>query len=118
MLRWTGFAELSFGESAHMAFARAIEHAQTDAHAELPDAWVMEDRRLSFSATAESSRPVLEGIRRVLAALVLDAVAGDACIEVEHPHERWARRAAARPSVSEILVGDDGAGETIRTEAS
>jgi hypothetical protein len=121
MVRWTGFADLSFGESAHMALARAIEHAQTEAHAELPDAWLVEDRRLSFSVTTETSRPVLEGIRRVLAALVLDAVAGDVSLEVEHPYERWIRKAAL-PSISkEITVGEDaleGAGETIRTAAS
>lgn len=119
MVRWTGFADLSFAESARLAFARALEAAEADAHGSFPDAWVIEDRRVSFSVTVDTSRPVLEGIQRLLGELVLSAVSGDAFIESELPVERWARRAAA-PSISkEISIGEDeaSAGETIRTAA-
>lgn len=122
MARWTGYAELSFAQSARLAFARAVDQAETEAHGEFPDAWVIEDRQISFSVTAESSRPVIDGIQRLLGILVLSAVSGEAVVESEQPAERWSRRAAA-PSISkEITIGeesaDEGAGETIRTAAS
>src|SRR4051794_12631078 len=122
MVRWTGFADLSFADSARLAFARAVEQAETDAHGDFPDAWMIEDRRISFSLTADTSRPVLDGMQRLLAQLVLGAIAGEVLVETENPSERWARKAAI-PSISkEITIGEDlgevGAGETIRTVAS
>ncbi len=120
MARWNAFADLTFAGSAHLAFARAIEHAETDAHLEQQGAWVIEDRRISFSFEGESSLPVLDGTKRLLAALVLEAAAGDVLVETSEPRERWARKAAL-PSISkEITIGEeyDAAGETIRTEAS
>jgi hypothetical protein len=120
MVRWTAFADLTFAESAHMAFARALEQAETEAHQLHADAWMIEDRRICFSFAAETSVPVLEGTRRLLAALVLEASSGDVLVETVQPYDRWARKAAT-PSISkEITIGEDQerAGETIRTEAS
>jgi hypothetical protein len=117
-VRWTGFADLTFVDSAHLAFARAAEQAATDVHLDRPEAWVVEDRHVSFSAEIDAGLPVLEGTKRLLGALVLQAISGEAVIEVTQPYERWILRAAP-PSVSkEILVGDDTTGETIRTAAS
>ncbi len=118
-MRWNGFADLSFADSAHLAFARAVEQAATDAHELRPEAWVVEDRRVAFSDQVESGQAMLEGTKRLLRALVLQAVAGEAAIEVAMPPERWVVRAAP-PSVSkELVVGDEtAAGETIRTAAS
>jgi hypothetical protein len=118
-VRWSGFADLSFGDSAHLAFARAVEQAATDAHELRPEAWVVEDRHVAFSDQVESGQALLEGTKRLLRALTLQAIAGEAAIEVTMPSERWVVRAAP-PSVSkELVVGDDvGAGETIRTAAS
>lgn len=120
MIRWNGFAELGFRESARLAFARALDLVHTDAHGEFPDAWVIDERSISFSLTAETSRPVLEAIQRVLGALVLGAVSGEAVIECEHPSERWMRRASVPTISSEIVIGDDvtedaNPGQTIRT---
>ncbi len=116
-LRWTGFADLSFAESAHLAFARAVEQAATDVHEVRPEAWVIEDRRVGYSDDVEASALSLEGTKRLLAALALQAISGEATIQVAMPPERWVVRAAA-PSISkELLVGDD-VGETIRTAAS
>jgi hypothetical protein len=130
-LRWTGFADLVFAESAHLAFARAVEQAATDVHEHRPESWVIEDRRIAYAedvddSTADprarsvvASPQALEGTKRLLAALALQAIAGEAAIEVAMPPERWVVRAAA-PSISkELVVGDDvGEGETIRTTAS
>jgi hypothetical protein len=123
LVRWTGFADLSFADSAHLAFARACEHAMTDAHEAQPESWVIEDRRITFSADVESGPQQIDGTKRLLAALVLQALAGDAVIEVAQPPElpeRWVLKAGT-PSISkELVVGDgyDGEGETIRTAAS
>jgi vacuolar-type H+-ATPase subunit E/Vma4 len=122
-VRWTGFADLCFGESARLAFARASEHAMTDVYQAQPDAWILEDRRIMFSADLESGASQLEATKRLLSALVLQAVAGEAVIEVAQPPdlpERWVCKAAT-PSISkELVVSEayDGAGETVRTAAS
>lgn len=119
MLRWTGFADLSFAESARLSLARAVEQAETEAHEELPGAWVIEDRRITFSVETETSRATVEGLKRLFGALMMVATSGEVMIEVEGG-ERWARKASS-PSVSkEIAVGEerDLAGETIRTQAS
>src|SRR5262245_5686736 len=81
-VRWTGFAALSCPGSAGLAFSRALEQAETDAHEQHPEAWVIEDRRISFSVQADTSRPVLDGTKRLLDALVLEAVAGEVLVEV------------------------------------
>ena len=118
-IRWVGFADLTFATSAQLAFARAVEQAATDAHELRPEAWGIEDRRVVYSDEAEAPIAVLDGTKRLLAALALLAIDGDAVLEVATSAERWVVRAAP-PSISkELVVGDDddeeGAGETIRT---
>ena len=120
LVRWTGFADFGFAASARLAFARALERAETDAHEDTPDAWVVEERRVAFSFDGETSVAVLEGCKRLLGALAAEAHAGEVVIETKDPSERWARRAAL-PSISkEIAIVEeyDGPSETIRTEAS
>jgi hypothetical protein len=118
MLRWSGFAEFAF-DDARLAFARAAELADTDAHELHPEAWVVDDQRVTFSLDAESSRPVLEGMKRFLGLLALQAQRGEAVIEVEQPLERWVRRAAT-PSVSKELALDPDApaSRTIRASSA
>ncbi|MEO7327117.1 MAG: hypothetical protein ABI193_00970 [Minicystis sp.] len=108
MLRWSGYADFSFPDSAPLAFARAVELAETDTHEEHPDAWVIEDRDVSFSLQTESSRPVIEGVKRLLDLLAGQAIKGEAGIEIAFPPERWHRRARS-PSLSKELSidGDD-----------
>src|SRR5262245_42328352 len=102
-VRWSGFADLVFTESARSAFARAAELAETDAHEQCPAAWVIDDRRIAFSLTIESGRALIEGMKRFLGLLTLQAESGEAVIEVEAPLERWVRRAAT-PSISKELA--------------
>jgi hypothetical protein len=113
-----GFADLTFAGSAQLAFARAVEQAATDAHELRPEAWAIEDRQVVYSDEVEAPIAVLDGTKRLLAALALLAIGGEAALEVAMA-ERWIVRAAP-PSISkELVVGDDddeeGAGETIRT---
>jgi hypothetical protein len=120
MICWSGFADLTFAGSAGLALERALEQAQTEAYQDLREAWVIEDRHIAFSIDSETPHAQLEGTRRILAALVLEAVAGEVAIETANPGDRWVRRAAV-PSVSkEITIGegDDDTRQTIRTEAS
>jgi hypothetical protein len=116
--RWSGFADLAFTESARLAFARAAELAETDAHEEHRAAWVIDDQRLTFSIETESSRPVIEGMKRFLGLLALQATSGEVVVEVVNPPERWGRRAAP-PSISKELTLDPSGAEhrTIRADA-
>ena len=88
MDRWTGFADLTFAESAGLAFARAVEQAATDVLVDRHEAWVVGDRHISFAAEIEGGAPLLEGAKRLLRALVLQAIAGEATIEIALPPER------------------------------
>lgn len=105
VVRWSGFADLVFAESAWSAFARAAELAETDAHEQCPEAWVIRDRQITFSLETESRRALVEGMKRFLGLLALQAESGEAVIEVEAPLERWVRRAAT-PSISKELAFD------------
>ncbi len=55
-LRWSGYANLAFAESAWLAFARAAELGETDVHEQHPEAWAIDDRRVTFAVETESSR--------------------------------------------------------------
>jgi hypothetical protein len=105
MVRWSGFADLVFAESARLAFAKAAELADTDAHEEHAEAWIIQDRQVTFSIETESGRPLLEGMRRFLVLLALQAESGEAVLEVAEGGERWVCRAAT-PSVSKELAVD------------
>lgn len=119
MVRWSGSAELVFSESARLAFAKALEEAQTDVDREHPEAWLVDDRRIAFSITTETTAAVLDAYKRLLKLLVDRASAGEAVIEMESPPQRWARKAHTVSST--VRVDDtedpDDALETIRTSA-
>jgi hypothetical protein len=120
MSRWTAFADLTFAESAHLAFAKASEIAGAEAAIELHGAWLIEDRRIAFHADGDAGRATIESAIRVLDALVVQATSGEAIVElVDVTSERWARKAAS-PSISkEISIADAAdVSETIRTQAS
>jgi hypothetical protein len=105
--RITGFADLLFPESAHLALARAAEVAQTDVEAEFPSAFAVEERRLQFSIDELASSIAIDGFRRLLEALVRDASAGEASLEVE-TGERWAGRARGEPAGADQSSGARG----------
>jgi hypothetical protein len=119
---WTGFADLGFSGSARLALVRAHERAETEAQEALLEAWEIDDRHVAFSFEGETSRAVLEGCRRLLEALVLEATSGEALLECRGSHdavgERWVMRAGV-PSVSkELVVGDElEPPSTLRTQA-
>lgn len=117
VLRWSGFADFAFADSAWGAFARAAELAETDAHEQCPEAWVIHDRRITFSLATESGRALIEGMKRFLGLLALQAASGEAVIEVESPLERWVRRAAS-PSISKELALESDAPESRTIRAS
>lgn len=90
--RITGFADLTFAQSAHLALARACEIAQTDVEVLHPSAFAVDDRQLQFSIDVRATQVEIDGFRRLLDALVRDATSGEASLEVE-TGERWALRA-------------------------
>ena len=119
LVRWSGFADLVFTESAWLAFARAAELAETDVHEQHPDAWVIDDKHLSFSLAAETSRTAVEAMKRFLGLLALQAQEGEATVEVAEPFERWLRRAASPDAIVDDLTEQDDPPEsqTIRAAA-
>ena len=126
MVRWSSSVDLEFPDSAHLAFARAAELAETDVHEQYAGAWAIEDRRITLSIEIETGRQVIEAMRRFLALLALQATAGEAVIEIAFPPERWARRPASLSSSKEIMIidgigsdeDDEPSSKTIRTAAS
>lgn len=117
--RFTGFADLTFAQSAHLALARAGEIAQTDVEAQHPSAFAVDERHLQFSIDALASQVEIDGFRRLLEALVLDATTGEASIEVESG-ERWARRATedgrARSGAEGLAAATSGTTELDESE--
>lgn len=76
-MRVRGFAEFVFAESARLGFARACERCPIDVVADHPEAWVVDDRRISFALdvdmTADEAR-IYENLLRELAG---DATSGE-----------------------------------------
>jgi hypothetical protein len=126
MVRWSSSVDLEFPDSAHLAFARAAELAETDVHEQYAGAWAIEDRRITFSIEIATNRQVIEAMRRFLALLALQATAGEAVIEIAFPPERWAHRPASLSSSKEIVIidgigsdeDDEPSSKTIRVAAS
>jgi hypothetical protein len=120
MARWTAFADLSFADSAWLAFARAAELAETDAHEQHRAAWVIDDNRIQVSLTnVESGRSMVEGLRRFLGLLALQAVDGEVRIDVLSPRESWVRTPAAASARTERAISGLGpTSSTVRAEPS
>lgn len=122
--RFSGFAELHFGESAHLALARASEAVHTDVEAQHPGAFIVDDLRLDVSIEAHGTALHIDALRRMLEVLVDHAVSGEAAIEVDGG-ERWARRAPASSQARKLdpaqgsgaAASEDSDRPTIRTEA-
>ena len=75
---------------------------------------------MSFSLEAESSRQAIESIKRLLDLLALQAVQGEALIEIAFPAERWLRRTStpameSGPAPSDGELTDGPTSKTIRT---
>ncbi|MEZ4302993.1 MAG: hypothetical protein R3B70_49170 [Polyangiaceae bacterium] len=96
MTRWMAYAELHFLDSAHLALARAMEVSGSDAPTALPDAWLVEDRKITLHAEGDGARADLVALKQLLTSLLRDAVRGEAVIEMP-PHERWSQRADHAP---------------------
>jgi len=87
-MRVRGFADLSFEESAGLSLARAVERAATDPMHDRPEAWIVEERRISFSFEGELLQTELAAHRRILEELCREASSGEARLEPENS-TRW-----------------------------
>lgn len=87
-MRVRGFAELTYGESARLSFARACERAPIDITLGHPHAWVVDDRRISFALDADLSAGDLAAHRTLIEDLAKEASAGEAYVDAEG-QERW-----------------------------
>lgn len=76
-MRVRGFAEFVFAESARLGFARACERAAIDPTAEHPEAWVVDDRRISFAVDADMSAEEMRAYENLLRELASDATSGE-----------------------------------------
>lgn len=102
MIHWSGFAEIRFGESAHLVLARAVEQSGSDALALFPDAWLVEDRRITLNVETSSPRADMVAVKRLLSELLTEAEQGEAVIDVP-PYERWSRSAGRTPSINQLF---------------
>ncbi len=102
MIHWLGYAEIHFGENAHLALARAVEQSASDALDALAGAWFVDDRSITLSVEADTSRGEMMSAKRLLSALLEEADGGEAVIEVP-PFERWSRSAGGVPSVGLVF---------------
>lgn len=96
-MRVRAFADLAFHESAGLCLARALERAHVDVTADHPEAWVVEERRISFHLDAELSIAEVEAHRRLLTELLREALEGEAVIDREG-QLRWAQGAGTATS--------------------
>jgi hypothetical protein len=92
-----GFAELTYRESARLSFARACERLDHDVTLDHPEAWVVDDRRISFSLEASMSPVERQLHQRLLEELCREAAAGDAYLAPEGV-ARWVGHAGMATS--------------------
>jgi hypothetical protein len=102
MIHWSGYAEIWFGESAHLALARAVEQSGSDALSLFADAWLIEDRSITLHVETHTPRAEMIAVQRLLSELLLEAERGEAVIDVP-PFERWSRSAGGTPSFHQLL---------------
>lgn len=119
-MRLRGHAEMEFEESARLCFARGLERAHSELDVRFPEAWVIDERRIELSVDAELGPAEVQSFRRLLEALLDDASAGSAALEVDG--ERWERRLRDSASGMPIVEGSGAAPDiddhpTIRSKA-
>jgi len=94
-MRWSASVAFEFETSAHLHLARALEIASSDGPPGGPDAWAVDDRRITVDASLDSPRPIVEAAFHVLEHLAEMAISGEAVFESQ-AHGRRAMRANAR----------------------
>ncbi|NUP04433.1 MAG: hypothetical protein HOW73_00040 [Polyangiaceae bacterium] len=87
-MRVRGFAELLYRDSARLSFARACERIDHDVSLDHPEAWVVDDRRISFSMDCDMSLLDLQRYQRLFEELARDAIGGELALEGEG-QPRW-----------------------------
>ena len=106
-MRFRGQAELQFDGSARLCFASGLERAHTDVDARHPEAWAIDDRSIHLSLDVEVSQADAQAYRRLLEALLDEAAAGFAVLELGE--ERWERKLGARVSGTPGVEGSGAA---------
>lgn len=119
-MRLRGLAEMVFEESARLCFARGLERAHAELDVRFPEAWVVDERRIELSIDAELGAADAQSFRRLLEALLDEASAGSAVLELEG--ERWERRLRQSASGIPSVEGSGAAPDfddhpTIRSKA-
>lgn len=69
----------------------------SDVTVDHPEAWLIDDRRISFALDAELSLPDVAAHQRILEEIGKLAISGDAFLDVEG-QDRWALRFGTNPS--------------------
>jgi hypothetical protein len=82
-VRTRGFAELVFDESARLIMARVCERAPVDVTLLHPEAWVIDDRRVSFALDADLSDVELAEYEAFLRDVASEAQVGELELSVD-----------------------------------
>jgi hypothetical protein len=106
-MRVRGQAVMQFEQSARLCFASGLERAHTDVDVRHPEAWVVEDRRIELSIDGELGAADAAAYRRLLEALLDEAVGGFAVLELGT--ERWERRRGQGGSGAPRMEGSGAA---------
>ncbi|MEZ4298605.1 MAG: hypothetical protein R3B70_26875 [Polyangiaceae bacterium] len=97
MTRWMAYAELHFSTAPTSRSPGPWKSPAPTRPPPLPDAWLVEDRKITLHAEGDGARADLVALKQLLTSLLRDAVRGEAVIEMP-PHERWSQRADHAPA--------------------
>jgi hypothetical protein len=118
-VRIQGFAELVFEESARLSMARVCERAPVDVSLVHPEAWVVDDRRISFALDATLSEPEVAEYEAFLKDLSSEARSGEFELRVDGQRRVFERIGAVEsgsPTRASGPASEDGIRETVRVK--
>lgn len=110
-----GFAEFVFVESARLQFARACERCSADVTAEQPQAWVIDERRISFALDAEMSADEMRVYESLLRDLASNASSGEFELRPENAARVFEVIGLANSGIPERASGPQDLGEATPT---
>jgi hypothetical protein len=117
-VRVRGYAELVFEESARLIVARVCERAPVDVTLQHPDAWIVDDRRVSFALDADLSDAELADYDAFLRDIAAEAQAGELELCVDGQRRLFERRGSLESGSPARASGpaSDAARPTVRVK--
>jgi hypothetical protein len=117
-VRIRGFAELVFDDSARLIMARVCERAPVDVTLLHPEAWVVDERRISFAIDTDLSEHELAEYEAFLRDLASEARVGELELSVDGQRRVFERLGSFESGSPSRASGpaSDGARPTLRVK--